>query len=171
MKPYFLLPAAFALTLNACSNEPTGSSSSEADSTGTAQQGPVYKVYGDTITADGAMSVADLGKALEGKDAMDAKVACEITTSCAKKGCWMDVKMADGSSMTVHFKDYAFFVPTSGLEGKQAIIQGRATKEVQDVAWLRHKAADEGKSPEECEKITAPETSWSFMADGVLIRD
>jgi hypothetical protein len=151
MTKHVLLLSAVAL-LAACSNDQ-------------------YKSYGSAITDDDAMSVADFGKAIEGKDSLDAKLACEITASCAKKGCWMDVKMADGNLMKVHFKDYEFFVPTSGLEGKQAVIQGRAVKEVTDVATLRHYAEDEGKTKEECEAITEPETSWSFTADGVLIKD
>lgn len=131
----------------------------------------VYKAYGDSITAEGALAMADFAKAAAGKDSLDAKITAEIITSCTKKGCWMDVKMADGTPMKVRFKDYAFFVPTSGLEGKQAVLQGHATKEVTDVAMLRHYAEDAGRSPEEIAKITAPETSWSFVADGVLIKD
>lgn len=163
MKHAFLLAPALAL-LAACAAPDTKTADAAA-------QPVVYKAYGDSITAEGALAMADFAKAAEGKDSLDAKIAAEIITSCTKKGCWMDVKMADGTPMKVRFKDYAFFVPTSGLEGKQAVLQGRATKEVTDVAMLRHYAEDAGKSPEEIAKITAPETSWSFLADGVLIKD
>ena len=81
----------------------------------------------------------------------------------------MDVKMPNGGVMKVRFKDYGFFVPTKGLEGRQAVLQGYAVKEKTDVATLRHYAEDAGKSKEEIEKITAPEESLSFEADGVLI--
>lgn len=81
----------------------------------------------------------------------------------------MDMKLADGSAMKVRFKDYGFFVPTRGLEGKRAVIQGTATREVVDVATLRHYAEDAGKSKEEIEKITEPRTDMLFLADGVLI--
>jgi len=37
------------------------------------------------------------------------------------------------------------------------------------VATLRHYAEDAGKSKEEIEKITEPETNLMFLADGVLI--
>ena len=114
--------------------------------------------------------MAAFAESIMGKDSLDVKLACEVTASCAKKGCWMDVKMADGEVMKVHFKDYAFFVPTSGLEGKLAIIQGRATREITDVASLKHYAEDAGESPEEIAKITEADTSWTFMADGVLIK-
>lgn len=129
-----------------------------------------YASYGDAMTPDGALSMADFEKAAAGVDSLSAKVRAEIQASCAKKGCWMDVKMADGSTMKVRFRDYAFFVPKQGLEGKEAVMQGRAKKEVTDVAMLRHYAEDAGKSKEEIEAINKPEVSWQFEADGVLIK-
>jgi hypothetical protein len=131
-------------------------------------QGTV-KGYGATITADGAMSTADFAKAMSASDSMAVKLECEIITSCTKKGCWMTVQMPEGQQMMVRFKDYGFFVPTKGLEGKRAVLQGYATKETVDVATLRHYAEDAGKSKEEIEKITEPEHNLMFLADGVLI--
>ncbi len=127
------------------------------------------KGYGEAITAEGAISTAELAKALAEKEEVATKVEGEIITSCAMKGCWMDMKMADGSTMKVRFKDYGFFVPTKGLEGKRAVIQGVATREVLDVATLKHYAEDAGKSKEEIEKITEPQNKLMFLADGVLI--
>lgn len=130
-----------------------------------------YTVYGDTITADGAITMAEFARAIEGKDSLDTKLNAEIISSCAKKGCWMNIKMADGHKMMVRFEDYAFFVPTQGLEGKQTVIQGRAKRDITDVAMLRHYAEDAGKSAEEIALITAPDTSWTFLAEGVLIQE
>ncbi|HRP00957.1 MAG TPA: DUF4920 domain-containing protein [Flavobacteriales bacterium] len=132
-------------------------------------QAQTVKSYGAAITADGAMSMDEFAKAIAKSDSLNAKVACEIITSCTKKGCWMHVKMPDGTPMMVKFKDYAFFVPKEGLEGKKAVIQGYATKEVTTVAELRHYAEDAGKSKEEIEKITEPREDLFFLADGVLI--
>lgn len=129
-----------------------------------------YASYGDSITADGALSMADFEKAVANTDSLDTKVRTEIVGSCGKKGCWMDVKMADGTSMKVRFRDYGFFVPTSGLEGKEVVMQGRAVKKVTDVAMLRHYAQDAGQSEEEIAEITEPESNWNFTANGVLIK-
>lgn len=125
--------------------------------------------YGEKITAEGAITTAELAKKMAGADSLVAKVECEIITSCTKKGCWMTVQMPDGEKMMVRFKDYGFFVPTHGLEGKRAVLQGYASKETTDVATLRHYAEDAGKSKEEIAKINEPETSLMFLADGVLI--
>ena len=127
------------------------------------------KSYGAAITADGAMSAADFAKAMSTSDSLAVKLECEIITSCTKKGCWMTVKLPDGQDMMVRFKDYGFFVPTKGLEGKRAVMQGYASKETVDVATLRHYAEDAGKSKEEIEKITEPEHNLMVLADGVLI--
>lgn len=134
---------------------------------GTEQKGPQF--YGAKITADGAMTSADFLKAVQGKDSMEAKLQCEIITSCTKKGCWMDTKMADGSVMKVRFQDYGFFVPTHGLEGKKAVLQGMVHREVTTVAMLRHYAEDAGQSKEEIAKITEPKSELMFTAVGVII--
>lgn len=125
--------------------------------------------YGAPITSDGAISTVQLVKEMTATDSLATKVECEIITSCTRKGCWMTVVLPDGGKMMVRFKDYAFFVPKEGLEGKRAVLQGYASKETTDVATLRHYAEDAGKSKEEIEKITKPETSLMFLADGVLI--
>lgn len=125
--------------------------------------------YGAKITADDAMNTANFAKVMSTTDSMAVKLECEIITSCTKKGCWMTVQMPNDQKMMVRFKDYSFFVPTKGLEGKRAVLQGYATKEVVDVATLRHYAEDAGKSKEEIEKITEPEHNLMFLADGVLI--
>lgn len=130
-----------------------------------------YVSYGDAINADGAISMAEFDKTAADADSLNVKLSAEIIQSCTKKGCWMTVKRSDGSPMMVRFRDYGFFVPKQGLEGKQVVMQGRAKKEVTDVAMLQHYAEDAGKSKEEVAAITEPDISWNFEADGVLIKE
>ena len=70
----------------------------------------------------------------------------EITQTCSKKGCWMDVKMAEGDTIKVSFKDYGFFVPKEGVEGLRTVIRGNARMDT-----------------------TEPRFVLEFIADGVLI--
>ena len=88
--------------------------------------------YGAPITADGAMHISHLPELMSNTDSLAVKVDCEIITSCTKKGFWMDVKLPDGSAMKVRFKDYGFFVPLKGLEGKRAVLQGGELQRSQD---------------------------------------
>jgi len=127
------------------------------------------KSYGAPVTAEGAVGMADFAEAMAGTDSLAVKIECEIITSCTVKGCWMDVKLADGAAMKVRFKDYGFFVPKKGLEGKRAILQGYAKRETLSVEMLRHYAEDAGKSPEEVARITEPKHTLTFLAEGVLI--
>ncbi len=129
-----------------------------------------YEVFGDTtITLDNAITGTQLLAQLESSDSVQTKVQAEIAEICQKKGCWMDVKLSDEKSVTVRFKDYGFFVPMDAA-GKTAIIEGYAKRKVESVEWLQHKAEDAGKSKEEIAAITKPDTTFSIMATGVIIR-
>jgi hypothetical protein len=80
----------------------------------------------------------------------------------------LNIDLGNNQSMMVRFKDYAFFVPKDA-SGRKTVVEGRAFREVLSVETLRHYAEDAGKSKEEIEAITAPETRLSFEANGVLI--
>ena len=97
------------------------------------------------------------------------KISGEILETCQKKGCWMS--MATGTdTLLVRFKNYDFFVPTNGAEGKTAIVEGNLFVDTISVGLLRHYAEDAGKSQQEIEKITEPKLGLSFTADGVIIQ-
>ena len=97
------------------------------------------------------------------------KIGGQILSSCSKKGCWMKIK-SDEDTILVRFKDYGFFVPKEGIAGDKTIINGKLSVDTLSVALLRHYAEDAGKSLEEINRITEPEVSMTFLADGVLIR-
>jgi hypothetical protein len=124
--------------------------------------------FGETITADGALSGADFYRRVQGKDSLNAKIQVKINEACQKKGCWMNVDLGNGEEMMVRFKDYGFFVPKD-CDGSKAIIEGVAYTETLSVETLRHYAEDAGKSAEEINAITKPETKLSFEAFGVII--
>ena len=127
-----------------------------------------YEIYGDTITADGAVSVDQLLTMMNGKDSVQVKVEGTVLTSCKMKGCWMKVDMGNSNEMHVSFKDYGFFVPMD-LDGETAIMDGYASVDTLDVDYLRHLASDAGKSQEEIDAITEPEITVTYVATGVLI--
>ena len=92
----------------------------------------------------------------------------EILNSCPKKGCWMEMKF-DNDTIFVKFKDYSFFVPKIGIEGKIASINGIISSEKISVKELRHYAEDAGKSKLEISEIKNPKLKFSFLANGVEI--
>lgn len=125
--------------------------------------------FGRLITDEDAVSLDEFIDMMEGKDSIEIKIAAVAQDVCQKKGCWMKVDIAEGESMRIKFKDYGFFVPKD-ITGKEVVFSGRAFKETTSVEELKHYAEDGGESEEAIAAITEPETSISFLADGVLIR-
>ena len=78
---------------------------------------------------------------------------------------------SDEDTVMVRFKDYGFFMPKEGAEGKTAIISGDAFFDTLSVELLQHYAEDAGKSEEEILLITEPEYVVAFTADGVIIQE
>lgn len=126
--------------------------------------------YGSVIDTDGTMTGADMRAALEESGRAEVRFGGEITATCAKKGCWMDVASGE-DTVFVRFLDYGFFVPTEGAEGKRTVVQGEAFYDTLTVPMLKHYAEDAGKSQEEIDAINEPELRLAFTATGVMIED
>ena len=126
--------------------------------------------YGSVIDTDGSMNGTDMRAALDESGRADVRFAGEITATCAKKGCWMDVASGE-DTVFVRFLDYGFFVPTEGAEGKRTVVQGEAFYDTLTVPMLKHYAEDAGKSQQEIDAITEPELRLAFTATGVMIED
>lgn len=126
--------------------------------------------FGATFAEENTISVGQLADAVAGKDSVQATVAAEVQESCQAKGCWMDVRLADGNSMKVTFRDYGFFLPVEDLKGRQVVFTGTAKREVISVEDQRHYAQDAGKPEAEIAAITAPKEELRFVADGVILK-
>jgi len=68
----------------------------------------------------------------------------------------------------VRFKDYGFFVPLDATG--EVIINGKAYVSETSVEELKHYAEDAGKSSEEIALIVKAEKTFSFEANGVLLK-
>jgi hypothetical protein len=100
----------------------------------------------------------------------DVKIQGKIISTCPMKGCWMKMNVHN-DTLLVRFKDYGFFVPKTGLEGKSVIINGKLSIDTLSVGQLKHYAEDAGKTKYEISLITKPEITLSFLADGVIIKN
>lgn len=130
-----------------------------------------YAAFGDKIAAEKALSKEEMFrkyKGLKAGDTVAVKFKSKIKDVCQKKGCWMAMELPNGKESFVKFRDYAFFVPLNAAQ-QEAVISGRAFVSEISVAQFKHYAKDGGKSEAEIAKITEPEMTYGFMADGVLI--
>jgi hypothetical protein len=132
-----------------------------------------YASFGKKITKDGAITKEQMNAKydkLKKGDTIDVKFTSKIQDVCSKKGCWMNLDLGNNEKAFVKFKDYAFFMPLNSA-GSETIVSGKAFVSITSVDELKHYAKDAGKSKAEIDKITKPEKSYGFMADGVLIKE
>ena len=131
-----------------------------------------YMSFGDEIVDEGALTLNDMSekyKTMKEGDTLNIKFASSINKVCKTKGCWMNLDLGNEEEAYVNFKDYGFFMPLNS-DGKEVIVEGKAFLKVTSVKELQHFAEDEGKSAEEIAKITEPKRTFSFEANGVLMK-
>ena len=128
-----------------------------------------FNRYGADISPTVTHSYSDVIEKVKFGESDNITISGKITETCPKKGCWMQVKVSDTDTLMVRFKDYGFFVPKSGVNQKNTVINGTASMDTVSVQMLRHFAEDAGKPQEIIEQITEPETVIHFIAEGVLI--
>jgi hypothetical protein len=132
-----------------------------------------FQSFGDSITAEGAITKEELlakFETLKEGDTIELKFRSEIKDVCQKKGCWMNMNLSDDKNTFVRFKDYGFFMPFNAA-GSEAIVNGKAFISVESVDELKHYAKDAGKSQAAIDSITEPKVSYSFLSNGVLIKE
>ncbi|MDN3677375.1 DUF4920 domain-containing protein [Flavobacterium paronense] len=131
-----------------------------------------YALFGDKFKVTTIYSKNEMlkkYKSLKKGDTITVQFQSNIKAVCKKKGCWMKMELAGDEESFVKFKDYGFFVPLNA-DNSQAIVNGKAFVDIESVESLRHYAKDGGKSSAEIAKITKPEVTFSFLADGVYIK-
>lgn len=106
---------------------------------------------------------------MQPSDTVSTKFMAIVTDVCKSKGCWMKLQLGQEKEVMVKFKDYGFFMPKD-IEGEEVVVNGLAFVEEMSVADQRHFAEDGGKTKEEIAKIIHPKKTYSFVADGVLLR-
>lgn len=133
-------------------------------------KGPVTPgtAFGNSISTEGAIPVADLSKLLKDDQSHPVKVTGTVTDVCPKKGCWLSLQMPDNSKVFVKMKDYGFFVPVE-LIGKTVIVDAEAKVIKTSVDELKHYAEDAKKSKEEIDAIKDPKEEIRLTANGIVI--
>lgn len=131
-----------------------------------------YDSFGEKITLEETQDASYMTsqyKSMQVGDSLDSKIKAKVIDVCRAKGCWMTLNLEDGSEIMVKFKDYGFFVPKD-IAGKEVIVNGKAFVNEVSVDEQRHYAEDAGKSSEEIASIIQLKRTFSFEANGVLIK-
>jgi hypothetical protein len=124
--------------------------------------------YGAGTNTEGVLVSADLLSSRMQKDKFSGKVTGKVIEVCLEKGCWMKLEKADGSSLTVKFKDYNFFMPKD-IVGKEVVLEGYAMVKEVTAEQQKSLAKESGKSAADIENIKDPKREVQFVASGVLV--
>lgn len=154
MKRYLFIFAAMLMAGIAQAQEPVS-----------AQKGVTY---GAGTNTEGVLVSADLLSSRMQKDKFSGKVTGKVIEVCLEKGCWMKLEKADGSSLTVKFKDYKFFMPKD-IVGKEVVLEGYAMVKEVTAEQQKSLAKESGKSAADIENIKDPKREVQFVASGVLV--
>ena len=131
-----------------------------------------YSLHGSSFEVDPVISTKDFSRLMtNGSDTVNMVIKGVIKEVCSKKGCWMRLPLTGEEDLMVRFKDYGFFVPKTGIEGKHILMSGNIFRDTISVERLRHYAEDAKKSKEEIELITDPKFKINMIANAVAIRD
>jgi len=138
-----------------------------------AQKGEVdYKSFGKKINTSNVIDAEEMYEAYASMnvgDSMDVKVMAKVNAVCQAKGCWMKLDLGNGEEAMVKFKDYGFFMPKD-IAGEDVIVNGKAFVNEVPVDEQRHYAEDGGATQDEIAQITEPKKTFSFEADGALLK-
>ena len=131
-----------------------------------------FETFGESFERDASIiSSKDLDAVfdqLDFGDTVEVIFTTKIDAVCQKKGCWMDVDLADDAVARVTFLDYGFFVPLNAA-GSEATIKGKAFWKSDTVAEKRHYAEDAGENYDDAD-FDDNEFSPHIIATGVMIK-
>jgi len=126
--------------------------------------------FGEAITKDGAVAVADIASLINEDTAIQVKVFGTIVEVCQHTGCWLTMDLGNGETIQVNMKDHEFYVPMDAA-GKMVWVEGVAQRELISVELLRHYAEDAGRSQEYIDSITEDAWQYTIEAKGVIIEE
>ena len=132
-----------------------------------------YQSYGDEISFENSLSSSDMESRYQNLKIGDTVVVnfkTEVNEVCKARGCWIKLDLPGKEDVMVKFKDYGFFVPKD-IDHKEVVVNGKAYITEVSVEEQQHYAKDGGKTEIEIAAIIQTKRTFSFEANGVLIKE
>jgi uncharacterized protein YdeI (BOF family) len=86
---------------------------------------------------------------------------------CEMSGCWFE--LSEGQQVVrITMKDYGFTVPKDIINKKVQVVGIMENKEL-PVKVVKHYMKDEGRPQAEIDKVTEPQKTFQFVANGVAL--
>ncbi len=124
-------------------------------------------VYGAPFTEGNVFNLGGLQTLMQDEEKVDVRLAGTIDSVCITNGCWMTMKLSDGSPMRIYLKKSGFTVPKS-LEGKKVLLNGYAYLDTKSTApnKLTSQATTEKAK---IASLQSPIKRIAFEASGVVV--
>lgn len=113
-----LLILVVSVVFVACSNDPRA----KLPNTGN---------FGATVLTDSLKTVSDVVSILQTQTEVTVNVTGIIEKYCKGEGCWLTLENKGGEALFVEIDKKAFMLPRN-IDGKVAIVTGKAVKEIKD---------------------------------------
>lgn len=125
--------------------------------------------YGSAFKEENTLTLENALKNYNEKGEANAQINGEIESVCQSKGCWFDLKGANGTQ-TIDFGHK--FLMHKDLAGKKVIANGSFYSDTTSVKQQIHEAVDDAKSmtlEEAKKKFVSPAITIGFEATGIKI--
>lgn len=163
----FVLIFTSAVLLSACGGS---KHSHDHDHDHATESLPPTGSFGEAITKEGAVPVAEISSLITADSPIEVKVYGKIVEVCQHTGCWLTMDLGNGETIQVNMKDHEFYVPMDAA-GKMVWVEGVALRELISVEMLKHYAEDAGRSQEYIDSITHDAWQYTIEAKGVIIEE
>jgi hypothetical protein len=124
--------------------------------------------YGKTMKTKKVLSISQLSETMDTAAAWTGVVTGTVKQVCKREGCWLRLDDGSADGIMVQMKDHEFTVPKD-IDGRTVYVSGTVTKTTTSVKMLKHYAEDAGKTKEEIDAITEPQTAIKMQAVGVKV--
>lgn len=115
----------------------------------TAASDAQIRIYGEGAGHGEIVAIADLAADPDAWNGKTVRVQGIVTDVCPMKGCWMELRDADNSSVRVKVEDDVIVFPEDA-KGLEAVAHGVVDVQELDreryVAWMEHLAEEKGET-------------------------
>lgn len=148
---------------------------------------PVQEMDGYThfgtqaVNDEAAISIDSFATVFSNGETANYTLKTNLSSICAKAGCFVIVTLPDSTDVRVMFKDH-FTIPTDTEIGTEAIFTGEAMMDTTSIADLQHYIMDEmvdediteekkAKLQAKHDAVIAPVFEPIFIATGILVKN
>ncbi len=126
------------------------------------------KIYGKMEPQAAAVAtLSDVTQNFDKYKGQNLSMIGTVKKVCVMSGCWFELSQGE-KTVRITMKDYGFTVPKDILN-KNVKVVGVMESKILPVKMVKHYMKDEGRPQADIEKVTEPQNTFEFVANGVAL--